>query len=336
MNTFQPPHYCTHAIEQLRRHREGVLSIGQDVSFEELLGRLLEQAVKFLLPDNGKLFADSDYKPSMFELQRLPFPVCALEFAADETLYAADSGLAQSTRRIALAFDPNALDEHSRHLLDDLRRGGGASMPERCIAIISVYESHQLWCASVGLVVIDLDEDAPVVVGSAQAREFDTGLLGRVAERLGQPGRTKHGLPATFMLFPERARLLGHSLDLALEALIIDTIDETRVVYEFLAALNCANVGTQRIPAPKMLNSKRLKKGKAPFYDYQVLDLRQEEPDTPTAGGARGHGAPRTHLRRGHLRRLGERYGHKVLWINATVVNARPGDDPGAVYKVKR
>lgn len=83
--------------------------IGVDSCFERFLAGCLRMSVKFLLPDNGYLFADHDYKPWMFELQRMPFPVCALEFRAGCDLYAEGSGLIHSEKRIALSFDPHLL-----------------------------------------------------------------------------------------------------------------------------------------------------------------------------------------------------------------------------------
>lgn len=51
-----------------------------------------------------------------------------------------------------------------------------------------------------------------------------------------------------------------------------------------------------------------------------VVDGRERDDGGETANGM--HGSPRTHLRRGHLRRLPHR--EERIWINETIVN--PGN----------
>ncbi len=331
----QIPHYCTHAIEFMHEIA-GLLPerTGIPADLELLLASLMQESVKFLLPDNGYLFADHDYKPAMFDLLRLPFPVCALEFTATKELHAVDSGLMHAAKRIALCFDPWLLPKQQLGYLDRLcGRSFLASVPKQCLAIMGVYEANGTWGAAVGVVLVDLERDKPLVLKGLNPGDIGD-ITQRVETRLGQVGKTAHGLPVTFLTFPFRARVSGQTADEAVECLYIDTIDEVRVVYEFLAAINCANVGTQEIAAPRLLNDRRRKKGKPLFYPYKVLDL---SPSSVGSGepGVGGHASPRTHLRRGHLRHLGERFGYKTLWINATMVNAARGDAPAQVYRVR-
>jgi hypothetical protein len=332
----QVPHYCTHAIESFTELAEFVPDkLGVPADLELLLCDLLRDSIKFLLPDNGYLFSDHDFKPAMFDLLRLPYPVCALEFAATPELYAAQSGLSQSGKRIALCFDPRALPPPQIARLSRLcNRPFLERVPERCLAVMAVFAVDGMWSASVGVVLIDLDEDKPMALKAMESGELSE-LTDRVADRL-KVSKTAHGLPATFLAFPIRAQLVGQTLDTAVESLYIDTIDEVRTAYEFLAAINCSNVGTQDVPAPKMLNERRKKKKRALFYPYKVLDI-SAAPAAAGKGAAGGtHASPRSHLRRGHIRQLGERSGYKVLWINAMMVNAGAGDEPvSTVYKVK-
>lgn len=328
------PHYCTHAAEFFTETAKRLpVEMGIVPDLELFLADYLRDAVKFLLPDNGYLFAEHDYKPAMFELQCLPYPVCALEFSASDELFSPDSGLLQANKRIALCFTPQLLSPLQQQRMGQLLEWPQwlASMPPAALCIMAVYETQSVWAAAIGMAVIDLDKDHP-----RQHHDADElPLFERVATRLGKRS-TKHGLPARFLAFTERARCLGQSEDEAIEGIYIDTIDETRAVYEFLAAINCANVGTQTLPPPRMLNEKRIKKGKVPFFAYQVLDI---DPFHGTAGTSTGqagsHAAPRTHLRRGHLRRLGEKFGHKVLWINATMVNPGSSEVVDKTYQVR-
>ena len=330
----QLPHFSTHAIEFFTAQAKNLSGTGIPVDCELLICELLKASIKFLLPDNGYLFADHDFNPSMFELLRLPYPICALEYTATRELYAEGSNLTHAAKRIALCFDPKQLPLAQ---LEQLTRLCGTNflddLPERSLAVMAVYEANGSWGAAVGLVLIDLDENRPL-----RLKDTPTGKISDMAERVGFKIHSKpsdHGLPVTFKAFLSRTRLLGQSDTQAYESLYIDSLDEVRASYEFLAAINCSNVGTQNVPAPSMLNDKRKKKGKAPFYPYKVLDLSPpSEGSSGTGGGT--HASPRAHLRRGHIRQLGERSGNKVLWINAMMVNAKAEGPPvSTVYKVR-
>ena len=328
----QFPHYSTHAREfflEAARILPQRLSMRGD--FEEFLADYLQESVKFLLPDNGYLFDTHEYKPSMFELQRIPYPMCALEFEAGDELYAVDSGLLQSRKRIALCFDPWKLPAHQKERLARLRgKDFTDKIPERSLAIMAVFDVPGGWSASVGMVIIDLAEDRPIPV--KDAGELST-IANSVGARLKSKG-SRFGLPATFMTFPQRSALAGQSQEQAVESLYIDTIDETRSVYEFLAAVNCSNVGTTETAAPRMLNERRQKKGRSLFYPYKILNLFPPG-RRPLRDGGGTHNSPEVHLRRGHPRRLHEMHGGETIWINATSVNAGQGEMREQVYKVR-
>ncbi|WP_434717101.1 hypothetical protein P5X00_37075 [Paraburkholderia sp. A2RO-4L] len=332
----QAPNYCTHALEAFAELREELpRKLGLPNDLESLLCSLLTDAIKFLLPDNGYLFEKHDFKPGMFDLLRLPYPICALEFPATKELHAEQSGLSHASKRIALCFDPHQLNATQLRHLDNLCSGSFlAEAPEQCLAVMAVYEAEGVWGASVGTLLLDLVNDRPMLRKDASPSD----LCHEVAEQIGprvHEGST-YGLPVTFKAFFGRARMLGQSAEEATRNLYIDTIDEIRTAFEFLAAINCSNVGTQDIAAPKMLNEKRKKKGKPLFYPYKVLDLSLPKAAGAPTGANGTHASPRAHLRRGHVRQLGAQHGNKVLWINATMVNARTGHEPvTTVYKVK-
>lgn len=336
----QLPHYSTHALEFFLDMAARLPTLGVDPSFERFIAECLKHAVKFLLPDNGYLFADHDYKPSMFELQRLPFPICALEFRASQELHAKDSALIHAEKRIALSFDPRALaPELFAQFLQIIERKA-SDLPARSIAMTAIYEAQTTWGAGVGFALMDLDDEGPLKV--KEARELMAqGQLGLLSEQALASGQLQgkpspYGLPCTFFAIPQRARLVGQSMDDAYSALYIDVLDEVRATYEFLAAINCSNVGTAQIDAPAKLNQKRSRLGKVPFYDYKVLDLGNKDLYRPGPAGTTGVEL-RKHLRRGHPRRIGEGSKRRTVWVNSTTVNPWKRDDPpvAQVYQVK-
>lgn len=93
--------------------------------------------------------------------------------------------------------------------------------------------------------------------------------------------------------------------------------NDVSVLLSFCNALQCSNVGTERIEPRRP--GKKAKNG-LPFDTYHVLTIdvaRRGSGSNGTAGGT--HRSPREHLRRGHIVRP---EGRRPYWRNATVVNA--------------
>lgn len=297
----QLPNYSTYAAEFFLKTLNSGPSPGIDPIFLTFVYSLLSDSQKFILPDNGKMFSEFNFKPSMFELQHLPFPICALEFTADDALYQVESGLLQASKRIVLCFDPHRLSQLQDKCLDYLLATDLAVIPAHAICIVSVWEPDDfegLWLATTGMTIIDLDHGHPVP---------------------STVNKGKYSLPLKYAIFPPVLFQAGISVEDGLHEQNINTIDEVRATFEFLAILNCANVGIQEIKAPKMINAKRARKGKEPFNSYLVLDIdppSQKSPASPHQGGS--HASPRGHVRRGHIRR----YPNNSIWINDMVINA--------------
>ena len=89
-------------------------------------------------------------------------------------------------------------------------------------------------------------------------------------------------------------------------------------VLSLLNALACSNVHIER-SEPKKAGKKI--KAALPFDAYHVLTI--DVPGRAGEGAATGgHRSPREHLRRGHIRRLGD---SRRIWVNATVVASGRG-----------
>jgi hypothetical protein len=98
-----------------------------------------------------------------------------------------------------------------------------------------------------------------------------------------------------------------------------DMMDECNSIMGLIEALSCKNVGIETLPRRKM-NKGAMKRGALPFNDYHVLTVTGQ-PKSAEAYGDAHHRSPREHLRRGHIRRL--LTGN--TWVNSTVVNAGIG-----------
>lgn len=103
-----------------------------------------------------------------------------------------------------------------------------------------------------------------------------------------------------------------------------DYSDEAGSLLCFLNILQCRNVHVEQ-SRPK--NHGKKIKAALSFDTYHVLTI--DAPGKSGEGAATGsHRSPREHLRRGHIRRLGD--GRRI-WVNATVVAA--GRGAGVVTK---
>lgn len=105
--------------------------------------------------------------------------------------------------------------------------------------------------------------------------------------------------------------------------------DECGALLSMLNVLQCNNVHIEQSHPSKLKRMQASGKSKRalPFDSYHILTI--SAPSEHSGDGCNGgHRSPREHLRRGHIRRLGD--GRKV-WVNATVVGAGKGS--GVVRK---
>ncbi len=103
------------------------------------------------------------------------------------------------------------------------------------------------------------------------------------------------------------------------------------IVLGFIEALSCSNITFEPINKINPLkNEKRVKSGKLPIFETNVLTIKtplnRKVTNNDTTGLTKN--SPREHLRRGHIRRLDE---NRKIWVNACVVNA--GSKNGKIVK---
>jgi hypothetical protein len=111
-----------------------------------------------------------------------------------------------------------------------------------------------------------------------------------------------------------------------LERLVREFEPDTHIITTLCVMLSLKNSKTCRVAAPVKVNSKRARNGRAPLLDYHVLSVDGEVWDRSESALGSGTGL-RSHLRRGHIRRLGN--GHRV-WVRQAYVH---GSKDGFVSK---
>ncbi|WP_175404230.1 hypothetical protein [Cedecea neteri] len=118
--------------------------------------------------------------------------------------------------------------------------------------------------------------------------------------------------------------------------IIINSRDELQAFINACSILNCANVVVDELvplssKKTQWVRGKRVKIQEPvvrPRFTYKVLQISDEQRTKSTGKGiSTGAHTKRMHLRRGHIRRWGER----LIWVRPSVVN--PGSVQGAVIK---
>ena len=286
---------------------------------------LLSKAEVFVLPDAGMLLARDKPRPQVPGVMfHPPFPVVALEYRAVETgrrdnFYEA----ATSSRRIALAW------------LFDGKFPGGKTYPDApepgsgvVIASISYFDEIRCWVPVAGATMVPFD----AIYAKAGPSAYRDAMLKNGRINRAQFNAEALQMEGVVALMPDwlGRTVRRHGWQTAMEMMSADLMDEVNAYLDMCIALACTNVSAVRCAQPEKLNRARVKAGKVPLKDFHVLNLAGETP-MGSASGAGGAGR-RTHLRRGHVRRLGDT---RVTWVNSCIVSGGRAGFADKNYAVK-
>jgi hypothetical protein len=172
--------------------------------------------------------------------------------------------------------------------LSSLERSIGAALP-------LVSETLMIWPVTHGAVC----PCGIAIAEAALAQAAETGVVPGHPVVLGEPGRRFLREADVYSVFAPCLRLVG----------------------TLTALLACRNVSTEVIPAPARLNRARVARGKLPLPDYHTLTIKLTETRHVGGGSQGGHGSPRSHLRRGHIRQL----PNGPIWVSPAVINPGHG-----------
>jgi hypothetical protein len=152
------------------------------------------------------------------------------------------------------------------------------------------------------------------------------GLQINIDESQGRGGVIAYEIPA----FPSLRLWNRYQETASKDASSIDAFahKEVSVLVDLCCGLACCNVERKNITPSRQLQASRARKGKKPLFEYKVLVVPDAFGDgVEGSGNIHGRNSPRSHLRRGHIRRLGE---GRVVWVQACMVK---GGTPGIVVK---
>ena len=293
-DVIQTLNYSSQAIDDFLGHAKA-WATSNPVAAKSLIttATQLRESEKFILPENGNLLGVDVLKEHYSDLLRIPYPTIALEFPTTLTF---NGG---SKKNILLCWTgTDFIDRNTWQ--GEIEPGQESEII--CFTNIFWSEQQRTWLPS----------------------PFAFWFHRECLLPMDQTSRTKwqvHMVESTSCLDllasmpPEQYDMeANHNLKVGMD-----------VILEFCLTVNCENVEQVSLPAPKLLNRKRLEKGRESFYSYRILAIPGH--NTQGTTGAGSHASPRLHLRRGHLRRLAT---GKVTWVRHTMVGSV---DKGVVEK---
>lgn len=290
------PGYCSEAIPHLIAQGNSALRHGKTRAARSTLDLVerMEQGTKFALPRHGRLF--DNVSRSMIGGWRLPYETVVFEYDAplnpDEPR---DKWHAISVpKRIVVAW------EHE---------DGAFVWP------VNYWDAKKIWVANwCGYWLRYLNEAIEL---SEEEQERIRCSMGDLTDGSGHPRADGpqsdfgfFGRPALFGDFVPN----GSRQEIEIAA-YHDCHDEIVATLQACAALACTNVTTDVIRPNREARAAR---PASTLFDYHVLMIRAGAGHQTSEDKGGTHASPRTHLRRGHIRRLA--WGPRV-WVNSCVVN---------------
>lgn len=327
---IQALNYCAHAVDDLRATAAMLQRcMPQSARVLYRLMTMLQNSVKFVLPNCCELVAPDELRQAHLDLLRLPFPCTAFEVSWDREddgiAYLGDFKQTPVTKRIALCWDARQFEPLPglNSLLDVFPDGG--------VFVLPIYwgPEHRQWTVAMG--------GAFVPYGGKLSRTNVSNAL--PATQIAYAARCAAGLiqdksmelrAEPFAMLPEfyESAVAAYGSHAQADAqIILDASDEVMVLIQACSVINCANVRTAELGASPASNKKRRANGKQPFFSYKVLQLAEDHGGRHGVHAGGHHAAARMHLRRGHLRQL----ENKVVWVRPAMVNA--GTTQGQVEK---
>ena len=246
-----------------------------------------QRAVKFVLPENGRIF-DTDFR-GLPDVIRLPYQFLIVEYEATATSGLVDEVYGVENTRVA-----RKRIVYAEQMEDSIMVASIIAFNEDGV---DNWQVQPYFCEVISKSVLN-DPVEHDDWGKINELEFYK-TLDQIVMRfhdMGHVARDQFGDD-----WERRA--------------YCDMNDESSAVLSLIEALACRNVGMEKLGTRK-INKSAAKRGALPFDDYYILMINGSSRSTEVKDGT--HRSPREHLRRGHIRRLP---GGNV-WVNSTVVNA--------------
>lgn len=324
MTDFRPGNYSVRLMEDIDALR--ATCPPKWMANLQWIGRMIDKGQHFHMPDDGKLVEVSGMPDEMPMLLRPPYPVTVVEYQANGDHDEADPlSYVASSRRIVIAIDDAEIGglPHRRLLTH-----GVGHPPENGVWLVPVAYSDQRKAWTPPSTMFFLSYDGMVRQQTTTFPEQAAKLgISMDAERSGM--RMSMAALAIEIFDGSTGHLTTHE---AYEHMIgccaADAQAELFAYQQLCIVLGCSNVSTEMAKQDEKLNKARRKSGKRSFFDYHILTI----PGSGDGGAAASDRTVRSHLRRGHIRRL---QSGKIIWINATLVKGGASGFVSKSYSVE-
>jgi len=253
-------------------------------------------AMKFYLPDGGTVLEGRRISSDLKEMLRMPYPVIAV--LNETTFHRPDGTPEEPGLNISIAIDRD-------HMVSEFPNLSALKHQPPGFLLMSLINSSR----TRALVPLGRSGWLPMAdVAYVGLPEGVDGYTLRAMEKRGESGA---------------AGLYEY-----VSATLSDLNDDAMAVMNLCAMLSMHNVEAERRTPPEKLQRKRQRNGKLPLYSYHVLKVDGQAWDSPDRGFSTDSHGVRSHMRRGHIRRLNG--GERRVWVRATFVH---GSKPGFVDK---
>lgn len=288
----------------------------RDAEMARMMADNITTAQHFAIPDGGLIF-DDDMRGIRGVEVRLPYKSVTVEYFVEQKQNYQD-GIVYVPKRLIYATE-----------FERKQFPAAAHLPstfgDRGIAVFAANEVDGKW--------------VPVICGYAISQNWDSATCLESVYEVTTPFGTSDDKMASFygvpiFLAPDSAKMALDRFGVheGMRLMMHDIALEVRALMEFCEAMSCSNVCTDIVQSQnKKINDKRIKNGKLPIYETKVLAI-----EVPGKRGVYAFGAtedrrsPRQHLRRGHVRVIGD--GRRI-WVNSCVVGSK---ETGVVEKSYR
>lgn len=312
---IQPLHFTSKAIEQLLSYDFPAHPFAHAAT--RYLVEKLMRAEVFVLPDHGELLDRSKVRPEVpGTMFRPPFPVVALEYTSTaprrvDEFYTS----VRSSKRIALAWDWE--DGELPAIFGPLNPYG----PGVAIASICWLDDAQMWMPMAG--IIHVSHDVQWLPMDTASSAFAQAMManGQIPKKVAASQTFECNIIPLMLESLSMARERLGTMAATIDTVHADLADEVSAYTDMCYALACRNVTYTTQAEPTLLNKQRARKGKPPLRGFHVLQIGGDDMEGGTGHGSARTG-PRSHLRRGHIRRLSP---DRITWVNPAMVRGRGG-----------
>lgn len=319
---MRPGNYSVHFLEQLQTMpvMQGNTSTPRSAANLRWLARQIEISQHFILPDEGRLIEVNEMPDFMPDIMRPPYHRTVVEYTAAKELAPDRNDQVVSSKRVILAIDVQSGDDLPPKplALTTVHEGPGV-----LLIPISYYDELKFWGPPAMGLFVRYGQEVVRTSGEVYISDHQLRMMGQSREKIVRTGVLD--VMAVGLAVDQIMQVnTPHQLREIVDQLMADAQSEMFAYQQMCLALSCKNVGTEKIDAEHRLNRARIRRGKRSLFDYHILTVPGA--DTNETGENTGR-TVRSHLRRGHIRRLS---GQRLTWVNATIVK---GGSAGFVHK---